>query len=130
LAGENFGELKAKLHLAKKTLADLSPASIAFSDLTSNWHIKLWQIRSKSPKFSPAKVFRYTVVAKITNYVQSCLLKCSILLSHYLKILKKKLLGHCIEAPKPAPSIPCYNTQIKAIKQLLYNQEALQHIIT
>jgi len=26
--GENFGELQAKLHLVKKTLADLSPASI------------------------------------------------------------------------------------------------------
>jgi len=26
LAGENFGEWLAKLHLAKKTLADLSPA--------------------------------------------------------------------------------------------------------
>jgi len=55
LAGENFGELQTKLHLAKKTLADLGPASIAFSDITSNWQIKLWRIRSKSPN-SP-KVF-------------------------------------------------------------------------
>ena len=30
LAGENFGELQAKLHLAKKTLADLGPASSFF----------------------------------------------------------------------------------------------------
>jgi len=30
LAGENFGELQAKLHLAKKTLADLSPAPSFF----------------------------------------------------------------------------------------------------
>jgi len=55
LAGENFGELQAKLHLAKKTLADLRPASIAFSDIAS---IKLWRIRSKSPnspKFSLPK---------------------------------------------------------------------------
>ena len=50
--------------MAKKTLADLSPASIAFSDITSNWWIKLWRIRSKSPnspKFSPAKIFRCMV---------------------------------------------------------------------
>ena len=25
-----------------------------------------------------------------------------------------------LEAPKPAPSIPCYNAQVNAIKQLLY----------
>jgi len=58
LAGENFGELQAKLHLVKKTLADLSPASIAFSDFTNNWWIKLWRIRSKSPirqSFLPPK---------------------------------------------------------------------------
>ena len=59
--GENFGKLQAKLHLAKKTLANLSPASIAFSDIASNWQIKLWQICSKSPNFSPANIFRYTV---------------------------------------------------------------------
>jgi len=56
--GENFGELQAKLHLAKKTSADLSPASIAFSDFTSNWRIKLRRIHSKSPnspKFSPIR---------------------------------------------------------------------------
>jgi len=41
LAGENFGELQAKLNLAKKTLANLTPASKAFSDITSNWQIKL-----------------------------------------------------------------------------------------
>jgi len=61
---ENLDELQAKLHLAKKTLADLSPASITFSDITSNWQIKLWRICSKlpkSPKFSPAKIFPYTV---------------------------------------------------------------------
>jgi len=30
-----------------------------------------------------------------------------------------------LEAPKPAPSIPCYNTQVNTctIKQLLYYQE-------
>jgi len=64
LAGENFGELQAKLHLAKKTLANLTPNSMAFSDITSNWRIKLWRIRNKSPnspKFSPAKIFRCTV---------------------------------------------------------------------
>jgi len=64
LAGENFGEFQAKLHLAKKILADLSPASIAFSDITNNWQIKLWRIRSKppnSPKFSSAKIFHCTV---------------------------------------------------------------------
>jgi len=64
LAGENFGELQAKLHLVKKTLANLSPASIAFSDITSNWWIKLRRIRSKSPNspnFSPTNIFRYTV---------------------------------------------------------------------
>ena len=27
------------------------------------------------------------------------------------------------EALKPAPSIPCYNTQVNAMKQLLYYQE-------
>jgi len=59
-----------------------------------------------------------------------------------VKILKKKLLDHnsiieqvmpllghqyapLLEAPKPAPSIPCYNTQVNAIKQLLYYQETL-----
>ena len=40
LVGENFGELQAKLHLAKKTLANLSQP-LAFSDITSNWQIKL-----------------------------------------------------------------------------------------
>jgi len=60
--GENFGELQAKLHLVKKTLADLSPASIAFSDITSNWQIKLWQICGKLPNSpNPAKIFRCTV---------------------------------------------------------------------
>jgi len=52
--------------LAKKTLENLSSASIAFSNITSNWQIKLWQIRSKSPnspQFSPAKIFCYTVIA-------------------------------------------------------------------
>jgi len=28
-----------------------------------------------------------------------------------------------LETPKPTPSIPCYNTQANAIKQLLYYQE-------
>jgi len=68
MAGENFGELQAKLHLAKKTLvANLSPVPIAFSDITSNWRIKLWRIRSKSPKFSLAKIFRYTVFSPPNN---------------------------------------------------------------
>jgi len=64
LARENFGELQAKLHLVKKTLANLTPACIAFSDITSNWRIKLLRIRNKSPnspKYSPAKIFRCTV---------------------------------------------------------------------
>ena len=30
---ENFGKLQAKLHLVKKTLMNLSPVSIAFSDM-------------------------------------------------------------------------------------------------
>ena len=30
-----------------------------------------------------------------------------------------------LEAPKPAPSIPGYNTQVNAINQLLYYQETL-----
>ena len=36
--------------------------------------------------------------------------------------------GQCtpvLEALKPAPSIPCYNTQVDAIKELLYYQETL-----
>ena len=39
----------------------------------------------------------------------------------------RPLLGHqyttLLEALKPAPSIPCYSTQVNAIKQLLYYQE-------
>ena len=74
MAGENFGELQA--NLAKKTLANLSPASTAFSDIISNWQIKVWRICSKSPnspKFSPAKIFPYMVsiilyVASIDKY--------------------------------------------------------------
>ena len=61
MARENFGQSQAKLHLAKKTLANLTQASIAFSDITSNWRRKLWRIRNKSPKFFPAKIFRCTV---------------------------------------------------------------------
>ena len=30
-----------------------------------------------------------------------------------------------LEAPKPTPSIPCYNTQVNAIKQLLCHRETL-----
>ena len=32
------------------------------------------------------------------------------------------------EAPKPAPAIPCYNTQVNAIKQLLYYQETSSYV--
>jgi len=57
LEGENFGELQATLHLAKKTLADLSPASIAFSDITSNWRIKLWQFVANRQSFPLYGIF-------------------------------------------------------------------------
>ena len=58
LAGENFGKLQAKLHLAKKTLADLTPASIVFSDITSNWHIKLNLLQiAKFTKVFPCQNF-------------------------------------------------------------------------
>ena len=39
----------------------------------------------------------------------------------------RPLLGHqftpLLEALKPIPSIPCYNTELNTIKQLLYYQE-------
>ena len=60
LVGEKFGESQAKLQLAGKTLVNLSPASIAISYATNNWRVKLWQIRSKSPKFFPAKASLYS----------------------------------------------------------------------
>jgi len=84
------------------------------------------------------------IVAKITSYVQSCL-KCFIvnllsycwqekvaqLLLYSVRLLNGShpLLGRqytpLIKAPKPAPSIPCCNTQVNTIKQLLYYQETL-----
>ena len=73
LAGENFGEQQAKLHWAKKTWANLSPASSFFSNATSNWRIKFWLIHSESPKFSPTKVFRYTVLIDNTYGLSSVL---------------------------------------------------------
>ena len=39
---ETLANCKLLLHLVKKILTDLSPASIALSDITSNWRIKLW----------------------------------------------------------------------------------------
>ena len=57
----------------KKTLANLSPASSFFSNATSNWRIKFWRIHSESPKFSPTKVFRYTVLIDNTYGLSSVL---------------------------------------------------------
>jgi len=79
------------------------------------------------------------IVTKTTSYVQSCLLKYFIvhLLSYCLKILKKKLLGYSIhvsngshplvgrqytlllETSIPILSIPCYTTQVNAIKVVI-----------
>ena len=81
-------------------------------------------------------------ITKITSYVQGCLLKCLIdyLLSYCLNCLANVIFNLRIEwvtspfrssviplqeALKPAPSIPCYNTLVNAMKQLLYYQETL-----
>jgi len=77
-------------------------------------------------------------------YVQSCFLKCSIvilfenfqekvarLLLYLICALNwlRPLLGRqctpLLEAPKPALSIPCCNTQVNKINQLLCYQETL-----
>ena len=49
----------------------------------------------------------------------------AVILGHYFSVqLPLKVIGRqytpLLEAYKPALSIPCYNTQINAIKQLLY----------
>ena len=50
---------------------NFEPSPKLFSDATSNWWMKLWQIRSESPKLSPAKVFCYTVSKLQLNLVVS-----------------------------------------------------------
>jgi len=62
LAGENLGKKQAKLHLAKKTLANLSPAPSYFrycKQLADNFGEFI--VNRQIGQFFPAKIFCYTV---------------------------------------------------------------------
>jgi len=85
--GENFGKLQAKLYLAKKTLVNLSPVSVAFSDITSNWQINFGEFVANRqihqsflpPTFSTIRysVDNYTAEIVLTFNLRGLILKTS-----------------------------------------------------